>query len=378
MPVEYNRAHPDIHQPWAEWSEESTLHLILAYNNPFRWQSRRKLANDAIRHHLKSPNVKLYVIELAYDQRPFEVTAEWTEHDNLKCIQLRSDCELWHKENLINLAVRAFPPGWRYGGYWDADFTCTRHDWALEAIHMLQHAQFVQLFNTYVDLTGETSTSYNGHRPYRMNRSFAWNYVHQEEFRAEREDKLRRRQLQQADTHYGIQMPIGAEFPWGLAPGATGGGWAWRRQSFTTVGGWPERCVLGSGDWHSAFGFINQFGLNVGDEQSHCTPEYIRYVETWIKNAQRLNGHPGKSMIAAIDNFAVHHFHGSKTNRAYGERWQILKRNKFDPFTDLVPDWQGVLRWAGNKPQLRDEVKRYFLNRNEDDTTVGASERPLI
>lgn len=171
---------------------------------------------------------------------------------------------------------------------------------------------------------------------------------------------------------------MGADFPWGLAPGATGGGWAWRRQAFTTIGGWPERCALGSGDWHAAFGLTGQFGLNVGDEQSHCTPQYIQYIDSWIKNAQRLQGHPGKSVIGCVDNFAIHHFHGSKQNRAYGERWQILQRNKFDPYTDLITDWQGVLRWAGNKPKLRDDVKRYFLNRNEDDTTVGPAERPLV
>ena len=56
----------------------------------------------------------------------------------------------------------------------------------------------------------------------------------------------------------------------------------------------------------------------------------------------------------------------------------LLPLAAFAQNTKVVPDWQGVLRWAGNKPQLRDEVKRYFLNRNEDDTTVGASERPLI
>lgn len=370
--------HPNVHQPAAKWSEEQTLHLVLAYNNPFRWKSRRKLANDSIRHHLNSPNVHVYVIELAHDKRAFDFAElETAGLQNLTYIQMLGDCEVWHKENLINLAVRHFPKGWKYGAYWDADFTCTRYDWALETIHMLQHYQFVQLFNTYADVTGTKSTSDGGHRPYRINTSFAYNFTHQEEFKAQRQHRLERRKLEQGDAHYGIDIPMGDVFPWGLGPGATGGGWAWRRQAFTTVGGWPDRCVLGSGDWHSAFGLIGQFGLNVGPEQSHCTPQYIQYVQNWITNAQRLNAHPGKGVIGCIDNFAVHHFHGSKLNRAYGERWQILKRNQFDPFADIVPDWQGVLRWTGTKPGLRDEVRKYFLSRNEDDTTLGASEKPM-
>ena len=375
MPIEYNRAHPDVHQPWAEWSEDQTLHLVLVYNNPYRWKSRRQSANDAIRHFLKSPNVIVYLVELAHDQRPLEVAAEHHGVKNLVTIPLHGDCELWQKENLINIGVRAFPFGHRYGGYWDADFTCTRHDWALEAIQMLQHFQFVQLFNTYVDLTPETSTSDNGHRPYRMNTSFAWNYNHQDEF-LERRKGWKKGAIGE-DTYY-LPLPEGPEFPFGLPPGATGGGWAWRRQAFTTVGGWPERCPLGSGDWHAAFGLTGQFGLNVGNEKAHCTPEYIQYIQNWIDNAQRLNSHPGKGVLGCVDNFAVHHFHGSKLNRAYGERWQILQRNKFNPFVDLVPDWQGILRWAGNKPALRDQVRRYFLDRNEDSTEMSERERPMI
>ncbi len=50
MPVEHPRQHPDQHQPWADWSEEQTLHVAVCYSNPFRWRTRRELANDCIRH----------------------------------------------------------------------------------------------------------------------------------------------------------------------------------------------------------------------------------------------------------------------------------------------------------------------------------------
>jgi hypothetical protein len=80
--------------------------------------------------------------------------------DNPLDLQLRTDSSLWIKECAINEGVRRFPPDWQYGGYVDGDFHFTRHDWALEAIHTLQHHSFVQLFSTYTDLTGETATSY--------------------------------------------------------------------------------------------------------------------------------------------------------------------------------------------------------------------------
>lgn len=372
MPVEHFRRHPDIHQPWSEWSEDEVLHLVGVYNNPFRWQARRELFNDWRRHMDAQPNVRLYVVELAYGNRPFEVT-DPDQHE--ADIQLRSDCEMWHKENLINLGVSRFPAGWKYGGYCDTDFTFTRHDWALEAIHMLQHHQFVQLFSTYADLTGETSTSWSGHRPYRINSAFSWNFIHQDEFKTARAHKLK----SGGPDCYGFRLkPHEEAFPFGLAPGATGGAWAWRRQAFNTVGGLLDTCILGSGDWHMAFGLIGRYGFDVSTERGRNTAGHTRTVEQWMARAAKLELHPGKSAIGCVDNFAVHHFHGSKLARAYGERWQILKKHNFDPPADLTKDWQGVYRWTGNKPALRDDVRRYFLNRNEDDTTVGPAERPLV
>src|SRR5712691_12846836 len=66
--------HPGIYQPWSEWSEDQTLHIVGVYNNPFRWRKRRELFEDWRRHMMAAPNVKLYVVELAYGNRPFEIT----------------------------------------------------------------------------------------------------------------------------------------------------------------------------------------------------------------------------------------------------------------------------------------------------------------
>ena len=94
--------HPDVHQPWSQWSEDVTLHLVGVYSNPFRWRARRRNFNDFARHMLHTPNVKFYRVELAYGERPFEVT----EPGDPLQIQLRTDCEMFHKENLINIGVQ--------------------------------------------------------------------------------------------------------------------------------------------------------------------------------------------------------------------------------------------------------------------------------
>jgi hypothetical protein len=336
-------SHPNVHQPWSRWSEDQTLHLAAVYSNPFRWRSRRLLFNDFIRHIERSPNVDLHIVELAYGDRPHEVT----EASDPRAIQLRTDCEMFHKENLINIAAQHFPPDWKYGAYSDGDFHFSRHDFALEAIHLLQHHEFVQLFSNYVDLNSQ-------HRMYRSNSSFAWNYLHPQEFKA-----LKQAQ-QKTDPYYGLAIPTG-EFPFGFPPGAPGGAWAWKRSAFDIVGGLLDTCIMGSADWWMAFGLIGQSSMLRGDA---TVRNYNDDIRNWQKRAQALTRN-----IGCVDQFAQHFYHGASGNRNYGTRESILIEMKFDPRFDITKDWQGVYRWTGNKPRLRDRVRQIFLSRKEDETT---------
>jgi len=105
--------------PWAtvprnadhDWNTAQTLHVAAAYSNPFRWASRRALFLDFRRHLQQQQNVVLHVAEIAYGDRPFEVTTA----DNPNDLRYRAATELFHKENLCNLAIRHFPAGWKYG-----------------------------------------------------------------------------------------------------------------------------------------------------------------------------------------------------------------------------------------------------------------------
>jgi len=219
------------------------------------------------------------------------------------------------------------------------------------------------------DLTGETATSYLGHRPYRMSTSFAWNHAHQSEFVSSRQ--ARRGGI---DTYYAPLQPT-QTFPFGHPPGATGGAWSWRRDAFDTVGGMLDTCVLGSADWHMAFGLVR--AINVASEMKRCTGPYVETVLNWQARAAKLNAIEGRSPIGCIDNFATHAFHGSKTLRAYGERWALLQKWDFNPATDIARDYQGLWRWTGNKPGLRDDVARYFVERSEDGPLL-LGEAPLV
>jgi hypothetical protein len=147
--------------------------------------------------------------------------------------------------------------------------------------------------------------------------------------------------------------------------------WAFRRSAFDTVGGLLDKCVLGHGDWFMTFGLAGEEAPDM--HINNYTADYRASITAWQRNAAKL-----KKNIGYVDGFAVHHFHGSKVRRAYSHRDQILVRNEFEPTTDLRADWQGIYQLTPDKPQLRDDIRRYFISRSEDDPNLYGSEKSLV
>jgi hypothetical protein len=51
----------------------TTLHIVAAIANPIRWESRVRLARNAISDWLTEPNVHVTLVEAAYGARSFEL-----------------------------------------------------------------------------------------------------------------------------------------------------------------------------------------------------------------------------------------------------------------------------------------------------------------
>jgi hypothetical protein len=114
----------------------------------------------------------------------------------------------------------------------------------------------------------------------------------------------------------------------------------------------------------------------VGDsrpETKNCRPEYRQAIAAWQSRAGRLRGN-----FSYLANHALHYWHGSKAQRGYSTRWRILQEFAFNPHTDLCRDWQGLYQLTPDKPGLRDALRRYFASRNEDDSSLGGGDRPLV
>lgn len=62
-----------------------------------------------------------------------------------------------------------------------------------------------------------------------------------------------------------------------------------------------------------------------------------------------------------------HLYHGSRENRKYVQRHEVLKANDYDPEMDVQIAKNGLLTWCSYKPKMHQAVKEYFSGRKEDD-----------
>ena len=62
----------------------------------------------------------------------------------------------------------------------------------------------------------------------------------------------------------------------------------------------------------------------------------------------------------------LHLWHGSKSDRNYAKRQNILDSYNFDPVTDIEIHSNGSWSWSREKLELCQSVKGYFQGRCED------------
>lgn len=298
------------------------LWVVAVVNNYARYSSRYNLFSQ-FKQMVEQAGVNLMIVEVALGDRPFEMT----QPNNPNHIQLRTWDELWHKENMINIGISRLPADWEYVAWIDGDIGFVRNDWAQEIVHQLQHYQVIQLFQTAIDLgpTGEAIRTYDG---------FVYSYLN------------------------GNPPPFtkGNHGQYIFHPGYA---WAARREAIDALGGLFDYGVLGSSDHHMAHGF---FGKIVENAPKKISEGYKKSLLIWQDRAlKHIRGDVG-FMTGSI----YHFWHGSKVERFYNTRWDILLKHKFDPYYDLKQDWQGLYSFTDAGLRMRDDIRNYFRVRNED------------
>jgi hypothetical protein len=141
-----------------------------------------------------------------------------------------------------------------------------------------------------------------------------------------------------------------------------GFGWAFHREAINATGGLQDRVILGSADTTMASGWI---GRAMETVHGSATAEFKKYITDWQAKAVGYMTSAGGT-VGYVPGSLNHFWHGQFKNRRYVERWDILIRNNFDPFTALVADKNGLLHLAPGQAALRRDLQNYLSGRDED------------
>lgn len=365
------------------------LHAIVPYANPWRWKSRVKHTERALKHFHES-GATITFVEIAFNRREFEFDNIGIDGVSTNCgsilgqdsrfkhrhIKLRTKSELWLKENAINLGVQSLPRDWEQVCWLDSDVHFLRPNWVGECIHKLQHYSFLQMFSHARDLgPNYEMLPEDYHHANGIGFVHAWkegkvksdtgvnqNVIKQDIFNIKRD-------LTQLNTdvlkfehdlsdYYGPVGPIRV-FP-GLA-------WACTRQAWEDVGGLMDEAIWGGQDWHLAHALI---GKREGMMWEGLHRNYKKLVMQWFHRCESKI----RRNVGVMEGSITHHWHGRKSQRGYNAKHALLAKIGFDPPRHLHRDSNGLwdLYDDGSDAYiaLRDMFRRIAKERNEDSPEI--------
>lgn len=275
-----------------------------------------------------TPNVQVHVVEAVYGDREPECAPTVLNY-NYKAVYI--DSEIWLKENLINIGIRdLLPRDWKYVAWVDCDIHFRNEGWALATIHQLQHYNIVQPWTHAVDLDFhggiiQTATSF-GYLCASRKKMHHGNHPN--------------------SNHYTYAH--------------SGYAWACTRYFYENVGGLIDFAIVGSADHHQAWSCLGKIHETIHHKAGR---DYVELCIEWGRRAKRACA----GIVGFVNGTIEHNFHGSKKNRQYWSRWDILISNNYNPKTDLCYDAQGVVQLcSSNKYKIEHDVMLYNRNRAED------------
>lgn len=314
---------------------DRNLYVITTHFNPHGYQSRLKLFNEFKERMLKTDGVQLVVVEATLRHSPKEIRQ--TKEKNFHVVHVNADCEIWLKENLINIGIEYLYKHfhhWKYVAIIDGDILLVRPDWVRETKRLLGQQHVIQMFSHVTHL----NSSYQPMHGHNLSFMEGW-----------------RQELHIKNKKPSGEDPSKIRYGWCGAPGAA---WAFSRKCIDKIFPLLDIGILGSGDFHMACCLMGYVDLTFTYAYSDA---YRQAIIDWQDRVQWLNGD-----IGMMRGLLIHYWHGALKNRGYETRWNLIVKHKFDPHKDLRKNKDGVY-FIPHKEQLVGDIKKYFESRKEDE-----------
>ncbi|QDT30494.1 hypothetical protein Enr10x_58600 [Gimesia panareensis] len=259
---------------------------------------------------LERLGVPVTVVELSFDGK-FEFDAEH------KIIGDLTKSFMWQKERLLNIGIHSLPADVDAVAWIDMDAIFQNPNWYEDTKKHLETYPIVQLYER-VDFFGPDRTVTS------QSNSWAYNWSN------------------------GLN---------GQVFGTPGFAWAARREAIPW--GIYDKDIVGGGDCHAVAAFVKE--RKWVEKQYSSLKRPAADFDAWkAKQYPLIDGR-----IGCVPGAAFHLYHGTREKRQYGDRLQILRNHNFC-ISDIKIGESGAWEWASYKPGLHQDIRDYFLNREED------------
>lgn len=307
---------------------------ISTFFNPAKYEN--KIENYKIfRQDTKRQGLKLCVVELAFDDAPFELCSLDAEI----LVQIRGTEKniLWQKEALLNVALKNLPDDCDKIIWIDCDIIFSNDNWINETAELLEKYMVVQPF------------SFATRMPKIDKYDSILSIISSIDI-----DKLPDGRKESEKIFSSIYMRVNFSDILGH-PGYV---WAARRSVFEKIG-FYDRMVLGTADAVLFEAFYSPVSCITNIHSSLKMKVDIRkYAESLYSIV--------RGSVYYCNGSVFHLWHGDFTNRRYSNRYSILKQNDFDPNNDVLINPDGLLEWSDKRKKITGFGKKYFIVRNEE------------
>jgi hypothetical protein len=323
-----------------------SLCAVTSLFNPAQYETRYE-AYDRLDKHIKSFGIQLITVELVFNDQNFRIT----KPNNPYHIRLRTNDILWYKENILNIGINNVPDECEDIAWLDLEVEFLNPNWVEDTTNALKKYKVVQLFDV-VQISGPNSELIEAHAGY------GWCYATNSTYKLnDTYDELKQKYIEISDYFRSLKRGPYC---------TTGYAWAARKSALKAIGGLFDKGILGDGDKLNAKSFTGEL-FQTNTSFKYEGEHFVNELKSFSNHAfKKING-----SVGYVSGLLNHLYHGSRKDRNYLTRRDILNSFPYEPKKHLYYDKKGLLHFVDKYRDIYIKpIMGYFMSRNEDNKDV--------